>query len=226
MQSNKQKIISNIKQALKNPSHLPEMPEGTDQAIKDGLVSITPKDHDGLVSQFQQELEKVTGEFHKVNSAKEIAQIVSHVLTEESFTSVAIAGSGLQAEVAQHVLNANPQITLIDVAPMKFEERKNNLAKTDTAVVKADYAIADIGSIVIIYDETPSNIINFLPDCIFAIVSASNLVANQFELFEKIAPQKAKDMVFVTGPSRTADIEKILVLGAHGPRRLLVFMID
>jgi L-lactate dehydrogenase complex protein LldG len=226
MSTSKQKILNNIKQALKNPSHVPDMPEGTDQAIKDGLASVTPKDHAGLLEQFQQELEKVTGEFHRVNSAKEIAKIVNDVLAEGDFKSVAIAGAGLQAEVAQHVLNASPQTKLIDVAPMQFEERKNNLAETNTAIVKADFAIADIGSLVIIYDETPSNIINFLPDCIFSIVSASTLVANQFELFEKIPPEKAKDMVLVTGPSRTADIEKILVLGAHGPRRLVVFMTD
>ena len=226
MNNSKQKILNNIKQALKNPSHLPVIPEGTDQAIKDGLDSVDPKDREGLIAQFQSELEKVTGEFFLVKSTEEISKAISAVLVEEKFKSVAIAGPGLQAEVAQHVLNASPQTKLIDVAPMKFEERKNNLAETDTAIVKADYAIADIGSIVIIYDETPSNIINFLPDCIFVIVSASNLVANQFELFEKIPPQKAKDMVFVTGPSRTADIEKILVLGAHGPRRLVVFMTE
>jgi L-lactate dehydrogenase complex protein LldG len=226
MNESRQKILNNINQALKNPSQVPSMPEGTDEAIMDGLATITPKDHEGLLSQFQQELEKVTGEFHRVNSVEDIAKIITVVLSEENFKSVAIAGPGIQADVAQHVLNSNPQINLIDVAPMEFENRRDKLAATETAIVKANYAIADLGSIVILYDETPSNIINFLSDCIFAIVSASTVVANQFAFFEKIPPQKAKDMVFVTGPSRTADIEKILVLGAHGPRRLVVFMID
>jgi L-lactate dehydrogenase complex protein LldG len=56
-------------------------------------------------------------------------------------------------------------------------------------------------------------------------VKRENLLENQFELFHKIDFEKAKNMVFVTGPSRTADIEKTLVLGAHGPRRVTVILI-
>jgi len=52
------------------------------------------------------------------------------------------------------------------------------------------------------------------------------LIFKQFELFKHINPDKAKNMVFMAGPSRTADIEKVLVLGTHGPRRLIVIMMD
>ncbi len=44
-------------------------------------------------------------------------------------------------------------------------------------------------------------------------------------VFRKYITER-KNMVFVAGPSRTADIEKVLVLGAHGPRKLLVILID
>ena len=42
---------------------------------------------------------------------------------------------------------------------------------------------------------------------------------------KKVDIERAKNMVFVTGPSRTADIEKTLVLGAHGPRRVTIIAI-
>jgi hypothetical protein len=57
------------------------------------------------------------------------------------------------------------------------------------------------------------------------VIQGDKVVASQFELFGKIPPADARDMFMVAGPSRTADIEKVLVLGAHGPRRLVVIFI-
>ena len=226
MNDSRHKILSAIKEATAIPSQLPGKPQQTDSKIAEGLKSVTPAGEDGLLEQFRSELEKVSGEFHVVKSSAEIALTVNRVLRENDYKSLAIAGAGIQAEVAQLALNSNPELTLFDVEPLDFKERRDKLAKTATAIVKADYAVSDIASLAIIYEDTPSTLLNFLPDCIFAIVNASNLLANQFELFDKIPAEKAKDMVLVTGASRTADIEKILVLGAHGPKRLIVFMME
>jgi len=93
-------------------------------------------------------------------------------------------------------------------------------------VVDVDYAIADSATLVVSFDKINSTLPLFLPDCVIALVRKEQLIANHFELFKKIKTDWAKNMLLITGPSRTADIEKILILGAHGPRRLVVIFID
>ena len=94
------------------------------------------------------------------------------------------------------------------------------------ALVEASYAVADIGSLVFPYDDTGTSLPHFLAECIIALVHTKNILANQFDLLKNLPLNKAKNMVLVTGPSRTADIEKVLILGAHGPKQLVVIMYD
>jgi len=91
--------------------------------------------------------------------------------------------------------------------------------------VAASYAISDTGSLVFLYDESQTSLPHFLSDCVFVVIKQEQVIANQFELFSILPAEKARNMVFVAGPSRTADIEKVLILGAHGPSRLIVMML-
>jgi L-lactate dehydrogenase complex protein LldG len=109
---------------------------------------------------------------------------------------------------------------------MDSQSRKNELAETKISIVHPSFALADTGSLVFIYDECCTSLPHFLCETTFAIVNSNQIVANQFVFFDKINSEKSKNMVFITGPSRTADIEKVLVLGAHGPRKLVVLMIE
>lgn len=226
MNSSRDKILNAIKEANKTPSHLPEKPEGVEERIKAGLDSITPGDYAGLRDQFRQELDLVQAEFHLAHSQQEIVDTVSRIMKESNYSSLAVAGNGLCQEIGRKVTEANPNVDLVRSIDFEGDERKQKLAETQAAFVDAEYAVADIGSLVVIYDDTPSSLPHFLPDTIFVMVRPEQLLANLFELFEKLPSEKARNMTLITGPSRTADVEKILVLGAHGPRRLVVFMLE
>jgi L-lactate dehydrogenase complex protein LldG len=76
---------------------------------------------------------------------------------------------------------------------------------------------------------------NFLPDTHIAVLRASQVVASYEDGFDNLRRKFAKaaggfflprTINFITGPSRTADIEQKLELGAHGPRRLHIILID
>lgn len=219
--NSREKILQNIKSALQTPSQLPDAPDNLDDTIREKLAAQTPDSLCGLVEQFKQELEIVAGEFQQAASEQEAALHIAKILAEQNETQISCAGSGLAVRLAsqlEHITIVQPQ----DINENKIEI----LARINTSVVDVEYAIADSATLVIPFNKTNSTLPHFLPDTVIALVRKEQLIANQFELFDKLDNESAKNMLMVTGPSRTADIEKILILGAHGPRRLIVIVID
>lgn len=107
-------------------------------------------------------------------------------------------------------------------------KNKNRIANSDIGITEVDYAIADTGTLVLLTNKNQPRSISLLPPIHLAIVRQENLVRNIKDLFI-ILKSKLKDvedittcMTFITGPSRTADIELNLTLGVHGPKELFV----
>jgi len=226
MNSSREGILKKVKDATAISSHLPEAPAGNDQQIADGLTTVTPKDYAGLCDQFKKELEIVSGEFFLAHSQDAVAEAVVKMLCDNQYTSLSIVGNGICAHIAEQIREKMSNLQLVSAADFAYPERKDRLAGVPAALVDASFAVADVSTLAVLYDDTASSLPHFLPDCIFTVIRPEQLVANLFELFAKLPAEKAKNMVLITGPSRTADVEKILVLGAHGPRRLIVFMLE
>jgi L-lactate dehydrogenase complex protein LldG len=89
-------------------------------------------------------------------------------------------------------------------------------------------AIAETGSVVMASGaRTPANL-NFLPDTHIIVVYESQLVRHVEDVFARIRLYSPlpRGINFVTGPSRTADIEQTLEIGAHGPRRMHILLVS
>ena len=94
-------------------------------------------------------------------------------------------------------------------------------------ITSADYALANTGTLVMIASPTESRLVSLLPPMHIAVVPASRLLTSLDELFT-VVPDPARitsSLVFITGPSRTADIEQILVRGVHGPGEIHVVIV-
>lgn len=219
-------ILSKIRNSKKNESDSTFRISEIDEKIKSGVESITPKDRNGLWNQFQKEIEAISGEFYSVKSIDDAVGIISKFISENNFKNIGISKEPICKTLAATVKQFLPAVKIIHAIELVREERKKELADTEISIVHPSFAVADIGSLVFLYDETGTSLPHFLCDNTFAIVNKNQIVANQFELFEKLETEKSKNMVFITGPSRTADIEKVLVLGAHGPRKLVVILIE
>jgi L-lactate dehydrogenase complex protein LldG len=99
-------------------------------------------------------------------------------------------------------------------------------ARADVGITACDGAIAETGSLVLLSGPGRSRIVSLLPPVHIAIVRRDQLV---FTMAEFLAAntgrlQQAASCTFVTGPSRTADIELTLTLGIHGPGRVVVII--
>lgn len=99
------------------------------------------------------------------------------------------------------------------------------------SISEASFGIAETGSAVLFSgQETPTSI-NFLPDYQFLLLSSANILNSVADAFSEISKlseghQLPRAMNIISGPSRTADIEQTLQLGAHGPKRLIIVLID
>jgi L-lactate dehydrogenase complex protein LldG len=108
------------------------------------------------------------------------------------------------------------------------EQLQELCAMVDIGITSADYALADTGTLVMLASPQEARLISLLPPAHIAVVPRSRILTGLDELFA-ILPQPAEQtssMVLITGPSRTADIEQILVRGVHGPGRITVVIAE
>src|SRR4029078_895010 len=100
-------------------------------------------------------------------------------------------------------------------------------ASADGVITSADYALADTGTLVMLASPQEARLISLLPPSHIAVVPRERILTGLDELFT-VLPDPAtttSSMVLITGPSRTADIEQILVRGVHGPGRITVVVV-
>ncbi len=218
----REKILNAIKKAVKTSSHLPEKPDYVEKEIESKLTSITPLDDKGFKEQFEKELQAVSGELVTVSSEKILVEHLYRDMLAGNNSSIAFMGTD---SIFSQMSNLS-DIQCLNTVDIPEQDRKATLANTQASLVSVDYAIADVASLVVLLDNIPSLFPHYLPDSIYVVVKPDQLVANMFELMEIIPDEKKKNMLFITGPSRTADIEKILILGAHGPRKLTVYWLE
>ncbi|MDZ7345896.1 MAG: LUD domain-containing protein, partial [candidate division KSB1 bacterium] len=105
------------------------------------------------------------------------------------------------------------------------DERKSMYAGVKVGLVEAVYGVADTGTVVL-SPRLPSQWPAVLSEVLIVILKKSRLFEDHFAMVRSADRQEYAGGVWITGPSRTADIEKILILGAHGPRRLIVLLYD
>ena len=94
----------------------------------------------------------------------------------------------------------------------------HKLQDIDLAVVKGEFAIAENGAVWINNRENRHRTLYFIAQNIIIVVDKNSIVNNMHEAYEKIEFNDLTYGVFVSGPSKTADIEQSLVIGAHGPK--------
>ncbi len=109
-------------------------------------------------------------------------------------------------------------------------EPRDAMASADLGVSVADYALADTGTLVVLPGASEGRLDSLLPPLHVALVRASTLRPDLWTLVAEVdRDARLRDhsaMVFITGPSRTGDIELTLTIGVHGPVQVHVLVVD
>lgn len=94
-------------------------------------------------------------------------------------------------------------------------------------ITSADYALADTGSLVLFSSPEEARMVSLLPPVHVAVVPRERILTGLDELLTEIPlpADRSSSMLLITGPSRTADIEQILVRGVHGPGEIHAIVI-
>ncbi len=115
--------------------------------------------------------------------------------------------------------------TIARSAGQSQDQMRDLVARADIGITGADHAIAETGTVVLLAARGISRLVSLAPPVHVAIVSAEQVVDSLDDLFllRRLAYHQGNSdmgsyMNFITGPSRTADIEQTLVVGVHGPR--------
>ena len=102
----------------------------------------------------------------------------------------------------------------------------HSLSDVDVAIVQAQFGVAENGAVWVTEEDLKIRVMPFICEHLVAVVHCKNLVATMYEAYERIGLADYGFGVFIAGPSKTADIEQSLVLGAHGPKTMTVLVIN
>jgi L-lactate dehydrogenase complex protein LldG len=160
-----------------------------------------------------------------------LAGKVYHVATkEEARALVAAAAEGKSAVASNAPFLAECGIAGLPGVESGITDRdclQQRCAMADVGITSADYALADTGTLVMLSSAQEARLVSLLPPAHIAVVPLERMLTGLDELFT-LLPQPAEQtssLVLITGPSRTADIEQILVRGVHGPGQITVILV-
>lgn len=107
-----------------------------------------------------------------------------------------------------------------------FNEDPHTLDDVELTIVKAHFGVAENSALWVTDAVLGQRVATFIPQYLAIIVNRKDVLATMHQAYERIGNEEYGFGTFIAGPSKTADIEQSLVLGAHGARGLMVFIME
>jgi L-lactate dehydrogenase complex protein LldG len=207
--TSKEKVLKKVRNALINKTDNPYPNVDFDSGIYKEI-------EESLDVNFAQEFTKAGGKFVYCENKDELISNLSLICT---------------GNLWDEVYCTDPQLKeLLDKAEIPFTSDKESFHSLRVGVTGCEYLIARLGSIMISSGQISGRKLNVFPEIHVVVAFSSQLVPDLKQALAGIKQRYVQRMPslisVITGPSRTADIEKTLVMGAHGPRELFVFLLD
>ncbi len=114
----------------------------------------------------------------------------------------------------------------MEIQGLKFEVTKSLAADAKIGISQMDWAIANTGTLVSDSSQIEQRLVSTLSEIHIAIIPTTKLLPDLASLLSRIQPERVSFISLITGPSRTADIERVLTIGVHGPERLIIVFVD
>ncbi|MDI6779568.1 MAG: lactate utilization protein [Bacteroidota bacterium] len=178
-----------------------------------------------LLNKFATELKRVGGEFSLVALKTELLEVVNKILSQNGCRT-AVLSSHPFFDPLNEIGEDENGINILTINKILREK----LLQTDAGISYAEYLIAETGSAVVVDTQFEPSYLSLLPEVSIIVSKSERVVKDMSEALNRMRTENLFDssgcITFITGPSRTADIEKVLITGVHGPKKFYVIVIN
>ncbi|MDR3711778.1 MAG: LUD domain-containing protein [Puia sp.] len=194
--SSREKILSAIRSSQPAFRELPALPTGQPAAPQE------------LAERFSKVLEAIGGAVYFVPGFDAVAKILKELHPG-----------------AKRIVSDCPELAALAERP-SGEEDPHSFEDIDVTVLRAQFGVAENGACWITEERMIERAVPFICQHLALVIDKKDIVPSMHEAYDRIAGEVYGFGTFIAGPSKTADIEQSLVLGAHGPRSMVAFVLD
>jgi len=112
------------------------------------------------------------------------------------------------------------------ISGLKFEVTRSLAKHAKIGITQMEWGLADTGTLAQDFSPVEQRLASALSWIHMAILPTNNILVDLHALMIKMKPRTSNYLALITGPSKTADIERVLAIGVHGPERLLIMCVD
>jgi len=175
-----------------------------------------PESVDSEIAHFLDEVKKLSGVGQEL-SPSDIDSSLKTLVAEQNIRKATVCETPHLRQLGiTEILNS------LGVELVSPNANKHEMAQCDLGITEADYLLPETGTLVLRSSTEKPRGVSLLPRVHLAIVRPEMLRADMHQVFAE--SKNDNYLVFITGPSRTADIELTVTLGVHGPKNLYVWM--
>jgi L-lactate dehydrogenase complex protein LldG len=204
----KENILKKIRKALSHSTPLP-FPQS------EGNVSVFHPSHQELEVEFAEQFTKLLGRFIYCINRQEMAFQLNSLIQKQNWQKVYCLENNLCEMIGPQVAE---RLT------------KNDLANCNVSITGCEYLVARTGSIVMSAAQPGGRTTSVYAPIHICIAYTNQLVYDLKDALQSVKDKYGNNLpsliTFATGPSRTADIEKTLVVGVHGPKEVYLFLVE
>jgi L-lactate dehydrogenase complex protein LldG len=160
-----------------------------------------------LVGKYAAVLSSIGGKVFLIETQEQVIQILQ---TEFSEAKKIVSSLGYLAGIAENYT---------------ADDNPHSFTNVDLFIMESHLAVAENGAVWINDNEVKQRVLPFITQHLAVIINKNDIVATMHDAYNKIADIDYGFATFIAGPSKTADIEQSLVLGAHGARTMTVFVV-
>ena len=194
--SSKAEILKKIKQ--NQPSVITDLPD----------LNVISSENPNVLETYKTVLKNIGGEPVEVAGYHEILDFIRN-----------------NYALDRRIITTIPELSEVASLDWKNDD-PHTLQNVELAIVKAHFGVAENSALWVTDDILGQRVAPFIAQYLAIIVKKSDILATMHQAYDKIGNLEYGFATFIAGPSKTADIEQSLVLGAHGARGLIVFLLD